>query len=505
MLSIFLPIRLGNNFIIKQNILIIYITEYSFSADLVQAQGKHRTVLKSIFHMFDEYRNIYDVEYLHSMMSKLVSNWEHDSARIILPSNIIIFRSLQSPFDDIEKIKMTAPFELESLLPFSLSEAAIDVIYQNKIKNQETNKILASVTKEEFLNIYREACHKAGIKMASVSIDTIEIAQYILYHMDIQDTNFVVMYKNLYHSSFLLFNKTTLLGIKTITIDKNNEENYSTLAERSLILLAEENKIDSNTLAMYTLNMNESDNILSIIREKYTSIKVQAISGNTIIQNSNKIQYKNEITTNGSTNPGQIIFNSLWEENDIFNLAHKELNEAKNKILFKQIIVGFLLTGLLVIFFFSMYAVQNYHIQSSLKKTENEGIAYLKKEFSLGNKDSSSLDVAIKEAKKIIGTLENNLPTPVIRQKFLFVNTFTKLVQNLSETIQGLIIHEIKWKLKTQDQIGDSLFLIGEVKDFDSLHLLEESLKKSNLFTNITPQQDLQFNFHLFIVNQEQI
>lgn len=61
-------------------------------------------------------------------------------------------------------------------------------------------------------------------------------------------------------------------------------------------------------------------------------------------------------------------------------------------------------------------------------------------------------------------------------------------------------MYEIKWKLGIQDQ--STINLIGEVKDFESLHILEENLKKTNLFLNssITQQQDLHFNFNLILL-----
>lgn len=501
MLNLFLPIRLGNNFIIKKNIIIIYITEYSFSADLVQANGKNRIIIQSIKHNFEEYRNIYDVEYMYSLMAKLIGNWEHDYAKIILPSNIIIFKSFTSPFNDIEKVKMIAPFELESFLPFSLSEASIDVIYQNKVKNTTANKILAVVTKEDFLNIYRESCQKAAVKMTDISVDSIEIIQYVLYYSNINHDFFLVLYKNIYQLSLYLYQKDSLLGIKNIILNKDSDTNNHDLLIKTITFLLEENKV-SNLKNIYTINISAEDTVITIVKEKFSEINIFHIASDLLINNK-IITYKDNSQNQNLTkeNNANIIFDFLLKENNIFNLAHKELNDIKSKILLKQIIVGITLTCLLIISFFCIYFFDNYRLNNKLAKTENDGIAYLKKEFSLNNKDTHSIDTAIKESKKIIEKFENNLPIPVVRHKFLFITVFSKLINTLSDSIQGLTIDEIKWKLKNQDGSADSLSIIGAVKDFDSLHWLEESLKKSNLFTEIPPQQDLQFSFNLFIVN----
>lgn len=501
MLNIFLPIRLNNNFIIKKNIIIIYITEYSFTANLIEASGKRRIILKSINHTFEESRNIYDVEYLYNLMLKLISSWPHDYAKVILPSNIIIFRSLISPFDDIEKTKMTAPFELESFLPFSLSEATIDIIYQNKIKNNNANKILTAVTKEDFINIYREACHKAHVILGSVSVDSIEIIQYILYHSNINENLFLVLYKNINQLSCTLYTNDGLIGIKNIILEKNSFEYNNDLINRTISLLLQENKISAHEMSLYTINIPNEDEVIDAIKKIFSEVNIFQIDKDVLI-NTKELIYKNTIQNNIEDNNAYIIFNNLYQENEFFNLAHKELNDRRHKVLFKQILVCFTFTFSLIIFFFLIYFMEYYRIQSNLVKTENIGISYLKKEFDLSNKNTHNIDAAIKEAKKIISHLEKDLPIPVTRKKFLFISIFTKLTKVLSKNIIGLIFHEVKWKLKGPDARYDSLYLNGEVKDFDSLHLLEDSLKKSNLFVDVPTQQDLQFNFHLLVMNE---
>ena len=62
MLNIFLPIRLGNNFILKKKVIIVYITEYNFSALLIYATGNTRKIMKSIFYDFERQENIYDID-----------------------------------------------------------------------------------------------------------------------------------------------------------------------------------------------------------------------------------------------------------------------------------------------------------------------------------------------------------------------------------------------------------------------------------------------------------
>ena len=184
MLNIFFPIRLNNNFVFKKKFIIIYITPNSFSALLITANRYTRNIIKNIYFEFENKENITNEVFISSLISKSILNWEYDYIKLILSSNIAIFKTLNSPFSDIEKIKMTIPFELESLLPFQLSEASVDVIHQNKITNNEKNKVLTVITREEYLNFYREIFTKLNLILYSITIDAIEIIQYDLYYFN---------------------------------------------------------------------------------------------------------------------------------------------------------------------------------------------------------------------------------------------------------------------------------------------------------------------------------
>lgn len=499
MLNIFLPIRLGNNFILKKKVIIVYITEYNFSALLIHAKGTNREIIKSIFYDFERQENIYDIEFLLPLLSKFISSWEHDHVKIIFPTNTVIFRSLISPFGDIEKIKMTIPFDLESILPFQLSEAAVDVIYQNKITNNQKNKVLAIITKEEYLNFYREVFKKINLNLSAISVDCIELIQYNLHYFSTEKSSYIILYKNNNSFLFLFFNKNELVGVKAIITDEKDKDQNKLLIFQTLTLLSQELNFTLQNLTVFLVGVDKTNDLLTEAIEKYQLIL-------TTYESNYEEQMKTHVKIIGAPEDSKYknnlcfpIFASLLIENESFNLAHKEFNDIKAKILYRQVIFGLITTALLYIALLSFNIFDIYSIKSATKEAEQKLITILKKEFSLSNKYLNTVDIAFNESKKIMGTITQNLPIPAIHGKFLFINLFDTLVKNLSKDIKGLIIQEMKWKLGID--ASTSLILTGEVADFDSLHLLEESLKKSNLFVQITPQQDLHFNFNLVLIS----
>lgn len=516
MLDIFFPMRFNNNFIFKKKIIIVYITQNNFSAFLVVAHNNKRDIIKNIYFEFDNKENITNDVFIISLLSKSILNWEYDYIKLILSSNIAIFKSLHSPFSDIEKIKMTIPFELEPLLPFQLSEAAVDVIYQNKTINNEKNKILAVITKEEYLNFYREVFKKLNLNLNSITIDAIEIIQYHLYYFNQAHSNpQIIFYNNGNNVLILLFINNELISIKSIDI---NIKNTNIPSELDNITTEDNKKIDDNFyiinqiinslskdynftlngMNVYLINIDKNELIIQKLINEYNFI-----INNYILDDSKSYINKQVIISKNNDMPMMIeneffyISGSLFFENDNFNLGHQENTNFKNRILFKQILASIIITILLYIIILTYNFLDLYNTNNQIKQAEKEIITLLKNEFKLPAKFLYSLDASFIESKKIVEDMEINLPILVTHNKFLFINLFSELVNNLSHDIKGLQINEMRWKLGSDGP--SNLSLIGEVSDFDSLHLFEESLKKSNLFVTIPQQQDLHFNFNLTI------
>ena len=114
-------------------------------------------------------------------------------------------------------------------------------------------------------------------------------------------------------------------------------------------------------------------------------------------------------------------------------------------------------------------------------------------------KNTSSLEKAIKEAENNVVYLENNLPFLASESKYSFLKIFEKISFNLSKDIKGLEIKEMRWKKKENE--NDILLIQGSVGDWDSLFLLEECLKKTDLFLEVPQAQDLNFSYNLTVIN----
>jgi hypothetical protein len=188
----------------------------------------------------------------------------------------------------------------------------------------------------------------------------------------------------------------------------------------------------------------------------------------------------------------------LLEESEYFNLAHEAIEE-RTKILTQQVIVSMLLTIVFFVIQIAWNVFLLFEKKAILKREEYKVIQTLKKEFDLSQKHLNSIDVAYKAAEKLVISLEEGLPNIATKNKFIFIDIFAKLSKDILNDINSLMIYEMKWQ--TENGLNPELLNIsGEVKDFNALRILEEKLKKSNLFNLIPQQQDLRFNLNLVVL-----
>jgi len=74
-----------------------------------------------------------------------------DQYRISIPSSLVIFKELTVPFLETDKIRMVLEYEVETMLPFSLSEALIDFIITKQDKKGKKSELLVASVREKDL------------------------------------------------------------------------------------------------------------------------------------------------------------------------------------------------------------------------------------------------------------------------------------------------------------------------------------------------------------------
>ena len=180
---LFLPEKIGNRRILAQRILGITVHDDRVSMAIIYAKH-HKTIIENlVLEQVAEGSIETYAERATAALKKIVAPIKaYDYIRISVPSSIVVFKELQLQFTDPEKIRMVLDFEIESMLPFSTSEAIVDFIITkvDKIdKTQQTAHILVAAVRSNDLQEYLTMYTQAGIDPMNITIDL--FALYGLY------------------------------------------------------------------------------------------------------------------------------------------------------------------------------------------------------------------------------------------------------------------------------------------------------------------------------------
>ncbi len=173
--ELFLPEKIGTKRLFSQKIISMFIDEQEVYGALAYAKTDKTIVQNSVvFSHSCEQASI--IAALKHVIQALGS---YDQLRIALPASQVVFKELEIPFVDHEKIRMVLDYELEPMLPFSIDDAVVDFIITGFVEERKSSEVLvAAVRKQDLaqiLNTYRQA----GIEPTSITIDL--LAVYGLY------------------------------------------------------------------------------------------------------------------------------------------------------------------------------------------------------------------------------------------------------------------------------------------------------------------------------------
>jgi type IV pilus assembly protein PilM len=183
--EIFLPERIGSKRLLSQHIAGIALQEDSVQLAIVYSKRSGSVVENLVLQNIEQGpEDTYPVRAAQALKHFLPQIKHVDQIRASIPASIVTFKELQMPFTDSEKIRMVIDYEIESMLPFSPSEAVIDFITTKKIPDQGASQVFVAAVRnqdlESFLDIYKQA----GIEPSHITIDL--FAAYGLYQQ-IQD------------------------------------------------------------------------------------------------------------------------------------------------------------------------------------------------------------------------------------------------------------------------------------------------------------------------------
>ena len=231
--ELFIPSVIKGARYFSQKVLGITLEENCATGALINKSPKSSTVEKVFYEKSEE--NSYDQKSgwnpkaFAGPISKIIKSAEKfDQLIIAIPSSIVVFKELELPFYEREKIKMVVEYEVEQILPFPASEAVIDFISPAQEKGKINYKIIVAATKRSDIQKLADALKSKNIIPNSISIDLFGLHSLISNKKpSTPEANFKIIID--------ISNKTT----KVVMLERGNIRFIRSIQKGALFLIPE--------------------------------------------------------------------------------------------------------------------------------------------------------------------------------------------------------------------------------------------------------------------------
>ncbi len=112
-----------------------------------------------------------------------------DTCIASIPGEYISYRNLEMPFRDRKKLSQTVPFEIESMIPFSIDDLLVDFIVSD---HSDQNEILAASVRKSFISEYLTSLKSHEIDPYILDIRCVPLATWLLRQQGIPNNGLIL-------------------------------------------------------------------------------------------------------------------------------------------------------------------------------------------------------------------------------------------------------------------------------------------------------------------------
>ncbi|OGB84160.1 hypothetical protein A3F66_01985 [candidate division TM6 bacterium RIFCSPHIGHO2_12_FULL_32_22] len=522
--NIFLPNSINNYYIFGQRIIGLDLRKNRIIATQIFVSGKKSKIEKVETEIVNLEQNNYDENLVNALKNIFSRLDKANQIRSALPNSLTIFKDLKLPFIDYNKIAAVLPFEIESSIPFKLYDAVVDFVVTGQDKKSKKSEIIAAVTQKKHTEYLDKLFSDAQKNLNELSVDILS-AYCLLKSNNIFGKEKIVLLDLSYASTAILVVengsvtkiRTVPKGFRGIIHDVSESKKVSLNEAWQQLERSGHNDYEKE-INLYTKNLSNdilftlaslgnfkadkflimhSDLNLDISKELYENLKtdVTYFDSNSVVKNNITkklgVQLENNYLTSVSIAiPNDIDYN--------FNLLSYKIDKSEKKLILEQLITTVVLSIFVIGSLFLLTFLRTSNLKNEYIKSNNELISVIKKNF----------DISDPTILKNSTTLINNVKTKVDESESLWFSfskktrfSFIKYLQELSTIINA---QDIGLKLSKLNLSEGSIVMAGSVPSFTSLTELEESLNKSDLFSNITVPQETEFTITLTLKKNDE-
>lgn len=527
--DIFLPKKIHNYTILSQRILGFDLSKTHVYATQIYISGKNIVIEKFFQETLDTDINEPYIDRVARALKAIIQSTSGiDVINTSLSSSIVIFKTIELPFCDEEKIAAVIEYEIEPHLPFAIQDVIIDFVVTQCNQQEQRSEVLVASVQKQYIETHLSYFAAAGLDPDKISVDLLDL--YGLYkaipYYTQQPTTVVLIDIELHVTRIACIKEGMLTFVRTLNkglvhiakqlavasatnngqaledlirfgTEKYNDKAYVAMVRSSFEQFTQDiyftlqafmqqsriNTIDKILLLGHGADINGittlMQELIGIPCEFFQVdeiLKVPTIS----IKNSSRIP---RVTTMSLAT----AFPSSTVEH--FNLRKKEFIQDTSFLFLKRLIAGIIL----LCFIFGALITHSIWQQRALKNTiqaMEQGVIKTLKDRKLT--ESNQFTQSIATAQEKINSDEALWFGFSRQQRFSFLKTLQDLSMAIDQKSLGL---EIQKLVITPEHIT----LEGSVKGFEELKTLERELQESKLFKFVPALQELRFSEQLLL------
>ena len=537
--DLFIPNAINNYYLISQKILSFSLNRNHITACQILAAGKTITI-QEIYREELEFDSGLTYEQLVSAaIKKIIKKHKFNLITLTIPSTHTIFKELELPFLDAQKINQVIKFEVEANLPFAIDKAVVSFIVTNQDQVKKSSQVLAAIVQKKDLDYYQDLFKKAGLK--GIDQFTVELFDsYALFQkipdynqapapqilLSISDSTTTIIYldKSKLQLSRIIPRGFAQLArqfaqrakitypealelLKRVNLTQALDHEH---AVQLKAVLGEYFTVISATLESFAVNLKahktdyklefkqmvllQSEQVIAGLSEligQTFSTKCYNLAPEKLL--ANKIFKTNLKLTAADYNPLAAAYNSTMQDHSSLEYARTSSGLLKNQIAVGLIFSSVILGALSIHVFWDLSYLNN-----KFKKAEIETLSRLNAKFKLDPKKNKILASALKDAETEIER-ESKIWFAFSRQTHISILEYLK---ELSEIIKP---EELGLQLEALTITDTQMTLKGHVKDRNAVTELTHRLRlHDNLFDLPKKPESTDFDIVLTLKNREQ-
>jgi type IV pilus assembly protein PilM len=528
--SIFIPEKIGSYYLLSKRIIGFDLAKTHVYASQIYLSGNGITLEKFYQEPVDpDTSRPYTIR-VGEAIERIMRNAPYcNDINTSLSSSVVIFKELQLPFIDTEKISMVLPYEIEPYLPFSLADAIAGFIITKTNLEEKTSNILVAAVQKIYVQEHLDYFAKAKLNPTKISIDLFDLyglySQIPAYGENKKTVVLIDIEFQVTRIAFILQGQLKLVrtlakGIAQCTknvaqalripngqaletiirfgLEKHDDPDYSAIVKESMSAFFKEIQFTLQSCITQTKTDQSIDQILllgrgadipniDIFAHEMLQIPCSYFDGNELLK----------IPTIRMKHVGRIPRTNIMSLSTAFpskvtenlTMRKEEFALPTSSTFNKQFFTALTLFFLTFVILIGDTYWQKRTLTKQARSMEQDVVRTLN---DLGLTEEKAFNEAIEDAEQKVSNDEEVWFAFSRQRRF----SFLKVLQDLSTAIDRKAIGLLLKKLVLNKTTNDIIFE-GQVKGIDELEILERELQDSKLFRYVPSLQEKNINVSL--------